>query len=89
MDTGDAAYLKTLETLWHDLVKHKMYITGGVGSRERGEVFGEACELPNAQVQEFVPAGRGQRSAQCAEARCRAGRGGVESEPLDCGNIRG
>jgi DUF1680 family protein len=50
METGDAAYLKTLETLWSDLVNRKMYITGGVGSRESGEAFGEAYELPNAQA---------------------------------------
>ncbi len=50
METGDAAYLKTLETLWGDLVNRKMYITGGVGSREAGEAFGEAYELPNAQA---------------------------------------
>ncbi len=49
-ETGDPAYLKTLETLWHDLVERKMYITGGVGSREAGEAFGEAFELPNAQA---------------------------------------
>ena len=49
-ETGDPAYLRTLETLWHDLVEHKMYITGGVGSREAGEAFGEAFELPNAQA---------------------------------------
>jgi len=50
LETGDAAYLKTLETLWRDLVDHKMYITGGVGSRESGEAFGEDYELPNAQA---------------------------------------
>ena len=50
METGDPAYLKTLETLWRDLVNRKMYITGGVGSREAGEAFGEAYELPNAQA---------------------------------------
>ena len=50
METGDKAYLKTLETLWGDLVNRKMYITGGVGSREAGESFGEAYELPNAQA---------------------------------------
>ncbi len=50
METGDAAYLKTLETLWGDLANRKMYITGGVGSRESGESFGEAYELPNAQA---------------------------------------
>lgn len=49
-ETGDPAYLKTLETLWKDLVTRKMYITGGVGSREAGEAFGEAYELPNAQA---------------------------------------
>ena len=50
METGDAAYLKTLQTLWRDLVERKMYITGGVGSREDGEAFGAAYELPNAQA---------------------------------------
>jgi DUF1680 family protein len=50
METGDAAYLKTLETLWQDLVNRKMYVTGGVGSRADGEAFGEAYELPNAQA---------------------------------------
>lgn len=47
METGDAAYAKTLETLWQDLVRGKMYITGGVGSRAQGEAFGEPYELPN------------------------------------------
>lgn len=46
LETGDAACRKTLETLWLDLVSHKMYITGGVGL-PRGESFGESYELPN------------------------------------------
>ncbi len=49
-ETGDPAYLSTLERLWSDLVNRKMYITGGVGSREAGESIGEAYELPNAQA---------------------------------------
>lgn len=49
-ETGDAAYWATLERLWNDLVDHKMYITGGVGSREAGESIGLAYELPNAQA---------------------------------------
>jgi len=49
-ETGDAKYLATLETLWKDLVTHKMYITGGVGSREAGESIGLPYELPNAQA---------------------------------------
>lgn len=50
LETGDSAYRQTLETLWRDLVSHKMYITGGVGSRAAGETIGEAYELPNAQA---------------------------------------
>jgi len=50
LETGDPAYRTTLETLWQDMVTHKMYITGGVGSRAEGEAFGEAYELPNAQA---------------------------------------
>jgi DUF1680 family protein len=47
METGDEAYLKTLNTLWNDMTSTKMYITGGVGSRSDGEAFGDAYELPN------------------------------------------
>ena len=47
METGDAAYLKTLNTLWNDMTTTKMYVTGGVGSRSDGEAFGDAYELPN------------------------------------------
>lgn len=46
-ETGDPAYRKTLDTLWDDLTRRKMYITGGVGSRASGEAFGDAYELPN------------------------------------------
>jgi len=49
-ETGGRAYWETLERLWKDLVDRKMYITGGVGSREAGESIGEAYELPNAQA---------------------------------------
>jgi DUF1680 family protein len=47
LETGDAAYWKTLNTLWDDLVNHQMYVTGGVGARSSGEAFGEPYELPN------------------------------------------
>jgi len=50
IETGDAAYRKTLETLWQDLSQAQMYITGGVGARSSGEAFGEDYELPNAQA---------------------------------------
>ena len=50
LETGDPAYRKTLDALWADMAQHKMYVTGGVGSRAAGEAFGEAYELPNAQA---------------------------------------
>lgn len=49
LETGDQRYRETLERLWQDLVRGKMYITGGIGSRWEGEAFGEAYELPNAR----------------------------------------
>ncbi len=50
LETGDPEYWKTLETLWHDLSEHQMYITGGVGARSAGEAFGNAYELPNERA---------------------------------------
>lgn len=47
METGDAKYWETLNTLWNDTTSTKMYITGGVGSRSDGEAFGDPYELPN------------------------------------------
>ena len=48
LETGDPAYWKALNTLWDDLSKRQMYVTGGVGARSEGEAFGEPYELPNA-----------------------------------------
>lgn len=50
LETGDAAYKKTLERLWDDMVGSKMYITGGTGARAVGEAFGDPYELPNAKA---------------------------------------
>jgi len=47
LETGDAKYLATLTTLWNDLVRAQMYVTGGVGARRRHEAFGDDFELPN------------------------------------------
>ncbi len=49
-ETGDPAYRKTLDLLWADLTMHKMYITGGVGSRAGGESFGDPYDLPSEQA---------------------------------------
>jgi DUF1680 family protein len=45
--TGDAAYLKTSDTIWGNLVAKKLYITGGIGATGRGEAFGGDYEMPN------------------------------------------
>lgn len=45
--TGDKEYVQTLDTIWHDVVTRKLYVTGGVGARHHGEAFGGAYELPN------------------------------------------
>ncbi len=47
LETGDEKYWHTLNVLWNDTTRTKMYITGGVGSRSDGEAFGDAYELPN------------------------------------------
>ncbi len=46
--TGDESYLNALDNLWRNEVETKLYITGGVGARRRGEAFGGDYELPNA-----------------------------------------
>lgn len=50
LETGDPAYWKTLNTLWEDLTRRQMYVTGGVGARAQWEAFGDPYELPNAQA---------------------------------------
>jgi DUF1680 family protein len=49
-ETGDETWDKAQETLWHNLVEQKTYITGGVGSRWEGEAFGADYELPNRRA---------------------------------------
>jgi DUF1680 family protein len=45
--TGDNRYLEASEKIWEDVMGGKIYITGGIGSKEHGEAFGEPFELPN------------------------------------------
>jgi uncharacterized protein len=47
LETAEAALLTALDRQWADLVSHKLYVTGGVGSRHLGEAFGQPYELPN------------------------------------------
>lgn len=45
--TAEPAWRETVRVIWDDLVRHKLYVTGGLGARPRGEAFGDAYELPN------------------------------------------
>ncbi len=45
--TGDREYIGAIDRIWDNIVGKKLYITGGVGSRYRGEAFGDNYELPN------------------------------------------
>lgn len=47
LETGNKAQFATPLRLWDDMVKGRMYITGGIGSRREGEAFGDKYELPN------------------------------------------
>lgn len=47
MESGEEALRQAMDTLWEDMVQHKLYVTGGVGSRFDGEAFGGPYELPS------------------------------------------
>jgi Uncharacterized protein conserved in bacteria len=45
--TGDTSYIRAIDNIWENVVSRKLYITGGIGARHRGEAFGNNYELPN------------------------------------------
>jgi uncharacterized protein len=45
--TGDAGLLKSMESIWHDVVDRKMYLTGGIGPSASNEGFTTPYDLPN------------------------------------------
>ena len=45
--TGDAAYMRAMKTVWEDVVFRNMYITGGIGSSGGNEGFSNDYDLPN------------------------------------------
>jgi DUF1680 family protein len=45
--TGDPRYVHAIDAIWENAVGKKLYLTGGIGSRARGEAFGDNYELPN------------------------------------------
>jgi DUF1680 family protein len=44
---NDAGYIEALHRLWDDVIFHKMYLTGGIGSSRHNEGFTEDYDLPN------------------------------------------
>ena len=51
METNAVKYLPALDSLWNDVVYKKLYITGGIGTRQfHDEGFGSAFVLPNDQA---------------------------------------
>ena len=46
-ETGDVDYQSAVMSLWNNMVNKKYYVTGGIGSGETSEGFGENYSLPN------------------------------------------
>lgn len=46
--TGSNEYDESIFSIWEDIVQHKTYLTGGIGSEPHIEGFGPDYELPNA-----------------------------------------
>jgi len=57
LETGDQAYWKTLNSLWDDLTKHQMYISGGVGAAAMAKpsVTPTNCPTPAPTVRAAPP----------------------------------
>jgi DUF1680 family protein len=45
--TGDTSYIRAIDRIWENVVTKKLYLTGGIGARHKGEAFGDNYELPN------------------------------------------
>lgn len=51
METNNQAYAPALDSIWNDIVRKKLYITGGIGTRQfHDEGFGTEYLLPNDQA---------------------------------------
>lgn len=45
--TGDESLYEACVTLWDNITREKMYITGGIGANSLGEIFSYNYDLPN------------------------------------------
>lgn len=50
VETGDEGLLAACKTLWEDVTRRKMYVTGGVGAEQQGERFAFSYHLPNERA---------------------------------------
>ena len=51
METDNQAYAPALDSIWNNIVRKKLYITGGIGTRQfHDEGFGTEYLLPNDQA---------------------------------------
>lgn len=50
LESGDRELLRACRTLWDNITKQQMYITGGIGSTVHGEAFTFDYDLPNDTV---------------------------------------
>ncbi|MFB6150727.1 MAG: glycoside hydrolase family 127 protein [Haloarculaceae archaeon] len=46
-ETGDDDLVAHLESLWENMTRKRMYVTGGIGSQHHGERFSTDYDLPN------------------------------------------
>lgn len=49
-ETGDESLMDAVRTLWEDVTKRQMYLTGAVGSSTYGESFTFPYDLPNDEI---------------------------------------
>lgn len=45
--TNNKGYITAMDSVWHDVIMHHMYITGGIGAQGTNEGFGLPYDLPN------------------------------------------
>jgi DUF1680 family protein len=48
--TQDPSYITAIDNIWEDVVKGKIYLTGGIGSTGNWEGFGAPYHLPNVSA---------------------------------------
>ena len=59
LELEDESLKNACKTLYADIINHKMYITGGIGSCHLGETFSKPYDLPNGQAYTETCAGIG------------------------------